>query len=203
MLSRSRGLMRPSFAINFPFRPESEGAGKAGCAPHPRSRVHKCTKKRTRAYRSSGGNPTFPARWFTAYFALSPVIWLSCHRHQRIDSANLTPTLRRQDHTTSPYAANSPVSRAATSIASRTDVRDVRETPLLLGRDGGSHSFDSPDGLSEIFLREGLDGKSGDATDLPVGRRDCRSKERCSATSAVRAQQSSPCKSAKREKTGR
>src|SRR5450755_2790216 len=29
--------------------------------------------KRTRAYRSSGGNPAFPARWFTAYSALSPV----------------------------------------------------------------------------------------------------------------------------------
>jgi hypothetical protein len=30
-------------------------------------------KKRTRAYRFSGGNPAFPAQWFTAYFELSPV----------------------------------------------------------------------------------------------------------------------------------
>ena len=30
-------------------------------------------KERTRAYRFSGGNPAFPARWFTAYSALSPV----------------------------------------------------------------------------------------------------------------------------------
>jgi hypothetical protein len=30
----------------------------------------------------------------------------------------------------------SPVSRAKASTASRSDVRDVRETPLLLGRDG-------------------------------------------------------------------
>src|SRR6266704_6289135 len=52
---------------------KEEGAGKAGCALHPRSRVQTCTKKRTRAYRFSGGIPAFPARWFTAYFELSPV----------------------------------------------------------------------------------------------------------------------------------
>ena len=42
----------------------NEGAGNAGCALHPRSRVQNCAKKRTRAYRFSGGNPTFPAQWF-------------------------------------------------------------------------------------------------------------------------------------------
>src|SRR5674476_1248396 len=41
-------------------------------------------KKRTRAYRFSGGNPAFPARWFTAYSALSLVTGLSCH-HRRAD----------------------------------------------------------------------------------------------------------------------
>jgi hypothetical protein len=35
---------------------------------------NKCTKKRTRAYRFSGGNPAFPAQWFTAYSELSPAI---------------------------------------------------------------------------------------------------------------------------------
>ena len=41
-----------------------EGAGNAGCTLHPRSRVQECAKKRTRAYRFSGGNPAFPAQWF-------------------------------------------------------------------------------------------------------------------------------------------
>src|SRR5437588_2588501 len=42
-LSRSRDADRPRFAINFP--PSlSEGAGKTGCALHPRSRVHLHTK---------------------------------------------------------------------------------------------------------------------------------------------------------------
>src|SRR6202171_640725 len=45
-------------------------------------------------------------------------------------SANLTPASGCQDHTTSPSALASPVSRAAASTASCPDVRDVRETPL-------------------------------------------------------------------------
>jgi hypothetical protein len=43
---------------------EEEGAGNAGCALHPRSRVQDAQEKRTRAYRFSGGNPAFPAQWF-------------------------------------------------------------------------------------------------------------------------------------------
>src|SRR6202790_4681978 len=74
----ARGLrhLSPSWKV--------EGAGKAGCALHPRSRVQNAYRKRTRAYRFSGGNPTFPARWFTAYFALSPATGLFCHRRWQI-----------------------------------------------------------------------------------------------------------------------
>jgi hypothetical protein len=51
--------------LAYLFRPHrAEGAGKAGCALHPRSRVQDCAKKRTRAYRFSGGSPAFPAQWF-------------------------------------------------------------------------------------------------------------------------------------------
>src|SRR5260221_14431955 len=102
----------------------------------------------------------------TAYFALSPVTGLFCHRRPRIwlpapgradrNSANLTPASGRQDHTTSPYAATSLVrslgdrSRAhrppCNPVARKTlprpphpvpYVRDDRETPLCVGRDGG------------------------------------------------------------------
>ncbi len=41
----------------------SEGAGKTGCALHPRSRVQCAQRVRTRAYRSSGEHPAFPAQW--------------------------------------------------------------------------------------------------------------------------------------------
>ena len=63
MTSRSRGAIRPRFAQKFHAQ-ESEGAGNAGCALHPRSRVQNGRRKRTRAYRFSGGTPTFPAQWF-------------------------------------------------------------------------------------------------------------------------------------------
>ena len=61
--AHSRGAMRPGFA--FGSAPQkSEGAGKTGCALHPRSRVQNGAKKRTRAYRFSGDTPAFPAQWF-------------------------------------------------------------------------------------------------------------------------------------------
>src|ERR1700730_11592184 len=42
----SRGTMRPSYACNFRAL-KSEGAGNAGCALHPRSRVQKGKKTHT------------------------------------------------------------------------------------------------------------------------------------------------------------
>src|SRR3984893_1762213 len=58
--SRSRGATHPSFAQTF--SPE-EGAGNAGCALHPRSRVQDAQRKRTRAYRFSGNTPASPTQW--------------------------------------------------------------------------------------------------------------------------------------------
>src|SRR2546422_2076168 len=81
-----------------------------------RSLARKMDKAHERGHHRSTGTPGIPARnGFTAYFALSPVTRLCCHRRQRIKvlsdarlgrlaSANLTPTLGRQNHTTSPYA---------------------------------------------------------------------------------------------------
>src|SRR5271165_1748578 len=42
---------------------KSEGAGNAGCALHPRSRVQTAQKTHT-SIQGSGGDPTFPAQWF-------------------------------------------------------------------------------------------------------------------------------------------
>src|SRR6185312_8375591 len=50
---------------------KQEGAGKTGCALHPRSRVHLMLwKMRTRAYRFSGNTPAFPAQWLYGLYAL-------------------------------------------------------------------------------------------------------------------------------------
>ena len=143
-----------------PFRPslEKEGAGKAGCALHPRSRVQIAQKKRTRAYRSSGDIPAFPARWFTAYFELSPVTGLFCHRRfAEMTPQNLAPASGRQDHTTSPSA----LACARRSQAIRVHripprVRDDAQRPSHRVR-RASGSADLPDGLSGIFFSQGLD----------------------------------------------
>jgi hypothetical protein len=52
-------------------KPRAQGKPGARCT---RDLVCNCVQRtRTRAYRSSGGIPAFPARWVTAYFELSPV----------------------------------------------------------------------------------------------------------------------------------
>ena len=61
-------------------RPRREGAGKAGCTLHPRSRVQLAQKMRTRAYRSSGASRLSLRDGFTAYNELSPVNGLCCRR---------------------------------------------------------------------------------------------------------------------------
>ncbi len=100
-------------------------------------------------------------------------------------SANLTPASGRQDHTTSPYAATSLVSslgdRSRSSknppcdpIARKTlprpshpapNVRDDRETPLLVGRDGRSCRCDLGGTKTDLFLLTGLDRKIGTTPD--------------------------------------
>src|SRR5437899_13036848 len=53
---------------------KSEGAGNAGCALHPRSRVQCAQRVRTRAYRAAESIRHSLRDGFTAYNELSPVI---------------------------------------------------------------------------------------------------------------------------------
>src|ERR1700755_1819185 len=85
-------------------RPSREGAGKTGCARHPRSRVQRQRERRTRAYRFRGSSPAFPAQWFYGLFRALPGDRLYLPpfaREKRWLLTNLTPASRRQDHTTS------------------------------------------------------------------------------------------------------
>ena len=70
-------------ATNMPLG-ESEGAGKAGCAMHPQPRVRMIIKHTSQSPQVHRNIPAFPAQWFTAYTALSPVIGLVCHRRLRV-----------------------------------------------------------------------------------------------------------------------
>ena len=96
----SRGAMRPRFVKSFAQR--REGAGNAGCLLHPRSRVQKCAKGRTRVYRYSRSIPAFPAQWFYGLwralpgdeFLLPPSLangWFAWPGRALQTSASLTP----------------------------------------------------------------------------------------------------------------
>ena len=72
---------RPSHARNVAPSEKIEGAGKTGCALHPRSRVQTAQKN---AHEHTGSAETLrpsPRNGFTAYIALSLATGLSCHHH--------------------------------------------------------------------------------------------------------------------------
>jgi hypothetical protein len=73
----------------------------------------------------------------------------------------LMPASGHQDHTTSPSARKALSSLAPlASIASRSNVRDDRETPLSVGRDGGNYRVIWNFRKSEYFFEKGWTGKS-------------------------------------------
>jgi hypothetical protein len=124
----------------------AQGKPDARCTRGLVCKMHK--RKRTRAYRFSGGNPAFPAQWFTAYSALSPVTGLCCHRHPRevLLPTNLTPASGRQDHTASPSATAAFVIRRHRVHRIPPHVRDDREPPLSSGETGGARALICPTG---------------------------------------------------------
>src|SRR6202030_62623 len=73
--SRARDAWRPSWCRKARSR-NKEGAGKAGCSPHPWPACNK--KSRRQSPQAQPNPPAFPARWCYGYFVLSPVTiaWL-------------------------------------------------------------------------------------------------------------------------------
>jgi hypothetical protein len=94
----------------------------------------------------------------TVSFALSPVIGLVVTVAGEISFTDLTPTIEASgphDFAVRKKTRSSVAPLA--SIASRPYVRDDRETPLCVGRDGATSAGDLPQTAMEIFLRRGLD----------------------------------------------
>jgi hypothetical protein len=112
-----------------PRKQRAQGKPGARCTRGLVCNVRK--RKRTRAYRSSGGIPAFPARWVTAYFVLSPVNGSFATVAPRDDPGSLAPAPRRQDHTTSPSASGANVSCANRVHRISPRVRDVANAPLV------------------------------------------------------------------------
>ena len=117
---------------------KQEGAGNAGCAVHPRPRV----QQKAHALATTGTPPpAFPARWFTAYIALSPGTGLFCPRRSADKSANLNASVGASG----PHDFAVRISAARPASLSRPphpapNVRDDREAPLLWVRDGGKNT---------------------------------------------------------------
>jgi hypothetical protein len=132
----SRGAMRPRLASVSPSsQKRAQGKPGARCTRGLVCKLHK--RKRTRAYRFSGGIRPSLRNGFTAYSALSPVTGFVATVAPRIAPHDLTPASGRQDHTTSPSASVPFVNGTSTSTASHRAFRDDREPPLLSGETGG------------------------------------------------------------------
>ena len=105
VLSSSRRDLRPSFASAFTLRKirgrREDRVPAAPCAKIARNAHTGVTTGKAESHRPSLRSG------FTAYFELSPVNQLVCHRRRpRCVSiaADLAPAWARQDHTTSPSA---------------------------------------------------------------------------------------------------
>src|SRR5664279_916761 len=88
--------MRPRFADRVPRNERVQGKPGARCT---RSRACRIVSTRVSHHRSTG-TPGLPcAMVLTAYFALSPVTGLVCHRHpqEALLLENLTPASGGQD----------------------------------------------------------------------------------------------------------
>jgi hypothetical protein len=126
------------------------GASAAACAVVESTRV---------SHHGHAGNIRHsPRNGFTAYFALSPVTGLSCHRHRR--DAKHHRQLDASVGASGPHdfavrkVALSSAAQPA-SIASQPYVRDDRETPLSCGPGWKRHRSDLGQKKTGIFLRGG------------------------------------------------
>jgi hypothetical protein len=135
--SQSRGWIRPSFARNS-FTLQSEGAGKAGCALHPRSRVQQArVKKRTRAYRFSGSIRLSLRNGLRLIRALlgEPCAFATVARAALSCELDTSPWDVGTTRFRRPHQA--PWSEApSASTASPSRIGDLGQRPLLMGRDG-------------------------------------------------------------------
>src|SRR5258708_7170348 len=89
MCPHSRSAMRPEFCKKT-LPSKSEGAGKTGCAPHPRSRAQNCasnTRTSIQVWRKHTGLPCAMALRLIRF---RPGDRLSCHHHQHQLSFPLT-----------------------------------------------------------------------------------------------------------------
>ena len=142
----SRGAMRPSCAGTLSL--QTQRAQETPGARCTRSRACRIGSTRVSRHRPTGTPGISCAMVLTAYFALSPVTGLSCHRHpqeacKKLASRELDASVgasRPHGFAVRKCALSSAAPLA--SIASQPYVRDDRETPLCVGGDGKGYKTD-------------------------------------------------------------
>src|SRR5260221_11086033 len=113
----------------------------------PQPRVRSVESTRVSHHGHTGITRHSPRNGFTVSFVLSPVNRAFLSPSPADASASLTPASRRQDHTTSPSASAPFVNpRCSRPPHPAPYVRDDRDTPLSVGRDGEGYRF----GLGQV-----------------------------------------------------
>jgi hypothetical protein len=168
---RSRDGIRPSFALTSPSL-KNRGRREDRVPAAPTAHAQKNCARRALTTGTGGYTPAFPAQWFTAYFVLSPVNQLVCHRRLRRCVKH-----RRQLGACmgAPGPHDLTVRDKAPLVSQRHPVhhvpprvRDDRDTPLCIEAGWADHTricisekqkYFRPQGLTG-FLQARLSGKS-------------------------------------------
>ena len=157
---RSRDMFCPRFARNSPAlssRGRREDQVRAAPAVSCAMTDRKCAHEHTGSAEAS--RPSL-RNGFTAYLVLFPerTALLPPSPASKLSLlADLTPALRRQNHTTSPYASGAHRLSRLPRPSHPTAHSDDRERPSCCGGDGRSYAGDLGSMLSGIFSRAGLD----------------------------------------------
>src|SRR5260221_5806048 len=138
MFSRPRGAMRPSCANSF--RPKRRGRRERRVLAAPAVSCAKCTKETHTSIQVQSEHPGVPAQWLYGLWRalLGERAFLSPSPVRSLLLTNLTPASGRRNHTLSPYASATLVSRSSCVHRIPPRVRDDREPPLLSGETGKS-----------------------------------------------------------------
>jgi hypothetical protein len=151
------------------MRPSREGAGKTGCALHPRSRVQNAHSKNAHEHTGSAEAVRPSLRnGFTACNALSPVIELVCHRCQRDAKhhRHVTPASGvRTTRLRRPHQRRSSTRQKRATTLSRPphptpNVRDDRDTPLIGRGTAGNTQVICAARKPKNFCEQGWTGES-------------------------------------------
>jgi hypothetical protein len=114
---------------------QSEGAGNAGCTLHPRSRVQKCAKRRTRAYRAAEASD-IPCAMALRLISCSPRSGRArCHRRRRNGFHRLDASIGASGPHDFTVRIRTVRQRHIRVHRIPSRACDDRETPLVSGRD--------------------------------------------------------------------